>query len=197
MTSHRTIFLTLTLLAALTAAAPSCAFANSLLSGYGGPGEGSQAIIGSALVGGAGAGGGGGGGSSGGSSGPSGSSSGDLAGAGSRRGAGTVAPQTGAVTAAPGGSHGRGSEGRGADGRAADRGAGSRGRGGEASSGAARAYPVLSRDQASRSASGGPAGSGVSGEDLGYVLLALGALAVTGVVTRRLAQAPPVRPEGL
>jgi hypothetical protein len=195
MTSHRTIFLTLTLLAVLTAAAPSCAFANSLLSGYGGPGEGSQAIIGSALVGGA----GGGGGSSGGSSGPSGSSSGDLAGAGPRNSAGTAAPKTGAGTAAPSGSRGRGSgsEKRGAAGRAADRGAGSRGRSGEASGGVARAYPVLSRDQASRSAFGGSAGPGVSGEDLGYVLFALAALAVTGVVTRWLVRASPVRPEGL
>jgi hypothetical protein len=36
---------------------------------------------------------------------------------------------------------------------------------------------------------------GFSGEDLGYVLLALGMLAVTGVITRRLART--TRPEGL
>ncbi len=38
--------------------ATSSALGNSLLSGYGGPGEGSQAILGSALLGGGGAGGG-------------------------------------------------------------------------------------------------------------------------------------------
>jgi hypothetical protein len=37
---------------------------------------------------------------------------------------------------------------------------------------------------------------GLSGEDLGYVLLALGVLVLTGFVTRRLARAP-ARPEGL
>lgn len=72
MTSHRTISLTLALLAVLVASAPSSAFAGSLLSGYGGPGEGNQAILGSALLGGGGS-AGGGHGSSGGFSGSTGS----------------------------------------------------------------------------------------------------------------------------
>jgi hypothetical protein len=47
--SRAAIALTVTLLAAL-AGAPSVALAGSLLSGYGGPGEGSQAILGSAVL---------------------------------------------------------------------------------------------------------------------------------------------------
>ena len=69
--------LTTTLLAVLMAAAPSSAWANSLLSGYGGPGEGSQTILGSALLG-------GGGGSSGGTSGSTGSSSSGAAAVGGK-----------------------------------------------------------------------------------------------------------------
>src|ERR1019366_9479043 len=70
MTRHRATT-TATLVLALTLTAPAVAGANSLLSGYGGPGEGNQAILGSALLGGPGS--GGGGSSSGGSSGQSGS----------------------------------------------------------------------------------------------------------------------------
>lgn len=58
MTSHRTISLKPAILVVVLTilAAPSSALANSLLGGYGGPGEGNQAILGSALVGGAGGG---------------------------------------------------------------------------------------------------------------------------------------------
>ena len=77
MTSHRSISI-VALTAAMVAASPAVASASSLLSGYGGPGQGSQAILGSALLGG-GSGGGGGGGSGGGSSGgASGGSSGSF-----------------------------------------------------------------------------------------------------------------------
>ncbi len=67
MSAHRTVIFIGALLAALVAALPSSALASSLLSGYGGPGQGNQAILGSALVNGP-RGGGGSGGSSGGSS---------------------------------------------------------------------------------------------------------------------------------
>jgi hypothetical protein len=172
MTSHRTISLTMTLLAVLMAAAPSSAWANSLLSGYGGPGEGNQTILGSALLG-------GGGGSSSSTSGSTGSSSSGAAGAGGN-----------GIT--PNGSSGA-ARGR-AKGPAGGR-SGSRGGSGEASGGAARAYTVVSPSSVSQPALGASETLGLSGEDLGYVLLAFGVLAFTGVVTRRLART--TRPGGL
>lgn len=186
MKSHRTISLTLTLLAVLLGAVPASAPANSLLSGYGGPGEGSQAILGSTLVGGAG-GGRGGGGSSGGSSGGSGTSVSEATGTGA---------QVGRPGATSSNSKGRSSESTAAGGRAARAGAGARAGNGKASGGVARAYPSSSRDDAAPSTSAGSGGLGVSGEDLGYALLVLVGLTFTGVLTRRLARAP-VRPEGM
>ena len=51
MTSHRTTLLKLVLLAIISAVMPSSASAASpLLGGYGGPGQGNQAILGSALL---------------------------------------------------------------------------------------------------------------------------------------------------
>jgi hypothetical protein len=180
MTSHRTSSLTLILLAVLMACAPSCALAGSLLSGYGGPGEGNQAILGSALLGGGGAGGGSAGGSSGSSSG--GSSGSSLGSSGySPSGAAGAGARTGSENAAPNGSSGRGAT--------------SRTGAGKTSGGAARAYPVASLERSLQPASGASETLGVSGEDLGYVLLALGALVLTGVLTRRLARASG--PEGL
>jgi hypothetical protein len=168
MTSQRTISLTLALLAVLVGAAPSCAFANPLLSGYGGPGAGSQAILGSTLVGGAGGGGGSAGGTSGGS------------------------PGSSAGGAAPTGSSGSRVR---AGGRAADAGSGSRRASGKASAAAARAYPFSSARNASQAASAATETLGISGEDVAYIFLALGALAFTGVLTRRLARTS--RLEGL
>jgi hypothetical protein len=182
MTSHRTISLTLTLLAVLVTVAPSSAFAGSLLSGYGGPGEGNQAILGSALLGGA----GGGSGSSGGASGASGSSS---------SGPAAVGTQVG-VAGARSGSGGPDSKAhKGAGRRATGGSAGSLGHGRETSGGTARAYPTVSAGDTSQQASVASQTLGLSGEDLAYILLAVGALAFTGILTRRLAQAPS-RPEG-
>jgi hypothetical protein len=180
MTSHRTISLTLTLVAVFATVAPSSVSANSLLSGYGAPGEGNQAILGSALVGG----GGGGGGSAGGSSGAAGSPS-DIAGIGAR------ADGTNPVS---GGPRGGASGARRADGRVARGEAGSGKASAKASGGEARAYPSVSGDDAQPT--GGLAGLSFSGQDFGYLLLVIGVLALTGVVTRRLARAP-TRPEGL
>jgi hypothetical protein len=192
MTSHRTTPLTLTLLAVLVIYAPSSALANSLLSGYGGPGEGNQAILGSALVGGAG--GAGGGGSSNGSSGSSGGSTGSNgSSSGAATGGGAAAGVSGAASA--GSSNGGSSTGGGSR-SATGRTSRARAYSGRASGGAARAYPLSSRDQTSQSTSGGSEGLGLSAADLGYVLLALGTLGATGFVTRRLAQAPSA-PEGL
>jgi len=177
MTSQRTNSLTLTLLAVLIST-PSSALANPLLSGYGGPGEGNQAILGSALVGGSGGGGGSAGGASGGSPGASPSEA---------AGPGAQSPQR---SPAPTGSKARAGR------RAAGQGAGSRGSGSDQASGAgARAYPVSSAENASQATSGETQTLGLSGEDFAYIFLALGALAFTGVLTRRLARTS--RPEGL
>jgi hypothetical protein len=182
MKSHRTISLTTALLAALVAVAPACASANSLLSGYGGPGAGNQAILGSALIGGGGSAGGGG------SSGSSGSGS-----AGSTRSS-SGSEAAGEGEAASAGSSGGGSEAgageKGAPGKAAGGAAGSRGGHGKASGGAARAYPVRPLDDASKAASAGSGTLGFSAADFGYLLLVVAVLGATGVVTRRLARAP-------
>ncbi len=175
MTSHRTISLIVTLLAVLISAAPSSASANPLLSGYGGSGEGSQAILGSTLVGGSGGGGGSSGGASGGS--PGSSPSGAV-------GSGARPAQSDATPTA---SSGRGSGAR-AGGRAAGARSGSRGASGKASGGATRAYPVSSAEKAAQAASGETQTLGISREDVAYIFLALGALAFTGVLTRRLAR---------
>jgi hypothetical protein len=167
MTSHRTISLIPTLLAVLIGAAPSSAFANPLLSGYGGPGAGNQAILGSTLVGGSGGGGGSAGGTSGGSPGASPSET---------IGPGAQSPQS---NGAPTGSKGS---------RAAGQGAGSRGGSDQASGAAARAYPFASARNTSQATSGATETLGISGEDVAYIFLALGGLAFTGVLTRRLAR---------
>lgn len=170
MTSHRTISLTLTVLAVLMTGGPSSAQAGSLLGGYGGPGEGNQRILGSALVG-----GGGGGGPS----------SGAPAGVDGQAGRGNIAPV---------GASGRGSTAREEGGRAAGGATGSRGGKGEAAGGAVRAYPVVSRQ--AQPTTGPTETLGLSDGDLGYALLALGALVFIGVLTRRLARASSSRVEG-
>jgi hypothetical protein len=181
MTSQRTISLTLTLLAVLLSTAPSSAFANPLLSGYGGPGDGNQAILGSTLVGGPGGGGGSAGGAAGGS--PGASPSGAV-GSGARPAQSDATPTV---------SSGRGSGTR-AGGRAAGTGSGARGASGKASGGGARAY-LSSAEDARQAAAGETQTLGISGEDVAYIFLALGALAFTGVLTRRLARTS--RLEGL
>jgi hypothetical protein len=184
MRSHHTSSLTLALLAVLMTVAPSCAFGNSLLSGYGGPGEGNQAILGSALLGGGTGGGSGssGGSSSGDSSGLSGSSSAD---------AGAVG-QAGTGNATSTGTRGQGSKDHPNGRRVAGGAAGSHG---NASAGAALAYPVSTAENTGRSAAVASETLGLSGGDLTDVLLVLGALALTGVVTGRLVRM--TQPEGL
>jgi hypothetical protein len=194
MASYRRISSTLTLLAVSMTAMTGAAAASPLLGGYGGPGEGNQAILGSALIGGA---GGGGGSSSSGSPGPGGSAgttgslSSPATGAGASAGDGeaesTGSDQRGSTA---------GGEARGSDGQAAGRTSGSRDRDGKASGGAPRADLVVPRDDASQTASGGAQALGLSAADLGYVLLTLGVLVATGLVTRRLARTP-TGPAGL
>jgi hypothetical protein len=188
MKSHRKISLTTALLAALMVVVPATASANSLLSGYGGPGAGNQAILGSALIGGGGSAGGGGSSGSGGSAGSVGSSSGAAAGSEGLGNGETVAAGSsggGSEAGAKGGAAGEGAEGRAAGGTA-----GSGRAHGEASSNAARAYPVRPLDDASKPISAGSGALGFSAADLGYLLLVLAVLGATGFVTRRLARAP-------
>jgi len=172
MTSHRTILMTLISLTAMSFAIPSSVLAGPLLSGYGGPGEGNQAILGSALLG--------GGGSSGGSSGSTGSSPGVAA-----ETAGGQSGRSQSNGSATGASELNSMAGRRSKGSARGRTASSRDNTAESSGGAARAYAVSS----SRSIPGASDTLGLSGADLAYIFLTLCALILTGVLTRRFAQA--------
>jgi hypothetical protein len=174
MTPHRTIFLTLTVLATLVATCSS-AFAGSLLSGYGGPGGGAQAIIGSTLVKGSGGSGGAGGGSTG--------SGGGATGAGA-----AVPASVSEGTASSGAVHSRGSGHRG---HAQRTGAGSATQTSQtgASTGASPAYKYSSTSHSTELASSQGAGPlGLSAADLFLIALAIGALALTGGLTRRMAR---------
>jgi hypothetical protein len=192
MKNDRKIAPMFAIMVVLSAALPASAWAGSLLSGYGGPGEGSQALLGSALLN-----GGGGGGSKGGSASRrrgGGSSRGPSASSGSSSAAGVLAGAQG-----PGGGAGPGSaphEGalktgprraRELGGKPSAASAGDLGlRGGASTS----AYPVSQRGAAPQ----GSGALGLSGGDLAYALLAFGMLAFTGVLTRRLVQGSP--PQG-
>jgi hypothetical protein len=150
--------------AALTAPSATAA-ANPLLSGYGGPGQGSQAILGSALVNGPGGGGGGAGGANG--SAP--------AAADSREGVVARGVSTGAAVG--GQSKPSGRTARGALGQAKTR----------PSAAAIGLYPASERAENAQGV------LGLSADDLLYMILALGALVVAGVFTRRLARGRPLR----
>lgn len=200
MTCHRTISLKPAIIVVVLTilAAPSSALANSLLSGYGGPGEGNQAILGSALVGGAGGGGGSSSGSSGSGSGGSAESTGSSTAPATGAGLASGGREAESAGSSRGGATSNAGE-KSGDGQAAGRASGSRARsgwGGKTSGGGARAYPVLPRDDVSQTASGGSQALGLSTADFLYVLLVLGVLWATGVTTRRLAQAP-TRPGGV
>jgi hypothetical protein len=153
----------LTTIAALMALAFCCALApaadasSTLLSGYGGPGQGNQAILGSTLIG-------GGGGSS--------SSSG-----------GGAAPQVVTIEASASPSSGTGAEaGTGAAGRKTS---GGKGHGHSAPRSASAGAPAGGQPatrQVVLASSSAPA-LGLSGGDWGYVVLALLVLAMTAFAT--------------
>jgi hypothetical protein len=176
MTSNRTIIPTVALLLALLAATPSVASANSLLSGYGGPGQGNQAILGASLLNGPS--GGGGGGSS-----PS--PPAVQSGSGS-----TISSGSGGLGPTP---RQRGKRAAGRTRRGAATGGGGRGLVGETSGGAAGIYPASSAGGASQQAPGDSGAFGLSGENLLLILLVVGVLVCTGVLTRRLTPTPPGR----
>jgi hypothetical protein len=173
MTRHRTIIHVVGLLLALCLAAPVSAQANPILSGYGGPGQGNQVILGSALLNGP---AGGGGGSAGG-----GSAGGGSAGGGS-------SGENGSATTATSGGSARGRH-SGASGRSPAHGQ----PGAPTSSPQEGAPPHLDASRAylavERGHSVGQSGAlGLNGQDLLYIILALGALALAAVFTRRLTQ---------
>jgi hypothetical protein len=154
---------------AVALAAPLAAQAGPLLSGYGGPGQGNQAILGSTLIGGSG--GGSGGGSTGSGGGPE----------------AAVSPSAtsgaGAVGAGPGATRAGGPR------RTSDR---SALRASGAGSGATRAQQPLGGELGERSyrgveTAGDSSALGLSGADVAYIVLAAAALAFTGLFTRRLA----------
>jgi hypothetical protein len=180
MTKNRTITSIVIVLAAV-AASPGAAAANPLLSGYGGPGQGSQTILGSALL-----------------NGPR-NGSGGSAGGGAAPSTATNASEASTV---PGGAASNGASGASnrasrASNRASRASQRARTRatatepapgspvevGAPSTAGAPGLYPA--------STQGGTApawqAAGLSVEDLELVILVLGALACTGVVTRRLA----------
>jgi hypothetical protein len=168
MKRHRlTTAATLTAMA-LSMLAPLEAGANSLLSGYGGPGQGSQAILGSALVNGPRGGGGpSGGGSSTNLSGPGAGTSSGASASGARSGAGGASRKAG-------GSPTHTAKGSGARPNASGSGSGTY----------QPAYPSSTATSSAVESSQ----VGLSDSDLLYILLAAGALVFTGVMTRRLAR---------
>jgi hypothetical protein len=165
MRTHRSTIrmVVLSLALALALAAPLAAQAGPLLSGYGGPGQGNQAILGSTLIGGPG----------GGSGGPGGGETATSASGGAASAAQPVAGAT--QTSASRASSGRGGHGVSGAGTATTRSA--RPVVGELSD---RSYPGL------ESAGGGSA-LGLSAAEIVYIVLAAAALAFTGLLTRRLA----------
>ena len=184
MRSYRRIVSAAALTLALWAAAPVNTPANSLLSGYGGPGAGNQAIIGATLLNGSSGKGGGGDGSTSGSS--SSSRNGEQSGAGESPSPGATG--VGDKTASRGGASGR-STGRrhaGQNKRPTSEDPARRSDAGNASAGAVRAYPASSVGRA-RAGAVESETLGLSRDDLLLVLLALAGLAFTGVLTRRLA----------
>jgi hypothetical protein len=168
MTTHQRITSIVVFAALAAAAVPGTAPANSLLSGYGGPGEGNQAILGSALLG-APKGGGGSGG----------------AGVSQASGSQASGAQSGETSAAQS-THGS-SGARKASGRRRKEGARAtktpaRGTASQAAGGTRVIYPAASRE----ATTGGSRALGLSGADFVYIILALGVLAVTGFLTVRL-----------
>ncbi len=174
MRSHRRIFLTGLAIVALPAAMPSLAAGSSLLSGYGGPGQGSQAILGSALVGG-GAGGGGAGGGSGSSS-----NGGGAEGQSRPSHLGESPDRTGSAAGAAAGGTGSAPARKSAGGALPSRQTGA-GRKPDGSAGAGKGGDWAATAALASGASTGRAETlGISGGDLLYILLALAGLAFTG-----------------
>ena len=188
MRSHRTIISIGGIAVALAVALPTPALAKSLLSGYGAPGEGNQAILGSALLNGP----RGGGGSGGGSANPSGSSSATGAGGASSSNApGEATSGESARRAARAARKGRSETGGGSTRHSARKAGQKAGRRAQpqAPARAGDFYPVSERVVA-----GAHSGAlGLSGAEVIYMVLVVGVLVFMGVTTRRLSRM--TRPE--
>jgi hypothetical protein len=183
MRTHRTVIFIGALLAALAVVLPASATASSLLSGYGGPGQGNQAILGSALVNGPRGGGGGGSSSSSGSSGESAASSSQAGSSESSAPSGSSAG-SGSSGGAGGSTRARHSRSEGPSGSDRHPATGAQGTSGAKQANAtagASFYPVSERTPAGE---GGVVG--LSNSDLIYVILGFAVLVFLGVLTGRL-----------
>jgi len=178
MRSHHTIGSPLFLVVVAILAAPASTSANPLLSGYGGPGQGSQAIVGSTLIGPP---GGGGGGAAGGGSA---AGSGAVSSAGSSTSSGAATPSTPRLGAqGAGGSAGRSARTSPSPGSTVST--------GTRSARPSGAEPTRGTPRESATPSGQTESLGLSGPDLLYGLLTLAALALTAVFTTLLARGGP------
>jgi hypothetical protein len=147
---------------------PLTAQAGSLLSGYGGPGQGQQQILGSTLVGG-----------------PGGGSSGGSATAATGAGRGLAGPRVASPTQASGSAlPGAGAVGRHVKSLAST----PRGR-----SSVGRVFTTVATYPASERVADSGAGSGLSSSDILYVCLGAAVLAFTGVLTTRASHAKAAR----
>jgi len=147
------------------ACCPLSAQAGPLLSGYGGPGDGSQAIIGSTLFSGRGSG----------SPGSGATAAGEVSGGASS----SLAVPGQSAAAAPAGAQGRSSRAATAIGKPDARLA-------EAAAAAARAYRELEHGAAPPA--GGPAG--LAGADFAYIGVALAALLLSAALMRQMTRRP-------
>jgi hypothetical protein len=165
MTSHcRRIPIVALLTVVSSAALPAAAMAGSLLSGYGGPGQGNQAILGSALLNGSGSGG--------------------------RGSGGGAASSTGLEASYPSAAVKEGSTGSVRDRRASKPGAAANRRSSSVSGNGAQGHAPALAPAALAAATDSSGTLGLSGADLVYILLALAVLAMIGVLTRQLTHRP-------
>ncbi|HTB70454.1 MAG TPA: hypothetical protein VK707_05695 [Solirubrobacteraceae bacterium] len=181
MRAHRHFIAIAGVLAALTAAPSAYAASSTLLSGYGGPGQGNQAILGSTVVGGQGGGRSGGGASGG----------GGAASAGSSVSESSESPSIVAGRERSGASPGRAVRSQGGSSAGSAPASGSpRGGGAAAQSrslGRPSATPASLYPASERIPPGGQGDAlGLSAADLAYIILGAGMLVSLGVLTRRL-----------
>jgi hypothetical protein len=166
MKKHRKIISIGCSLVALSAALASAAQASSLLSGYGGPGQGSQAILGSALLNGPPGGGGAGtGGASQGANGPSTVAVGRVTSTGSGVATGATSPTAGGRHRAPRNGEREGQR--------------------EKAAAASSLYPASERLPAGQQSTA----LGLSSEDVVLMILAACAVVLIAVFVRRLTRA--------
>jgi hypothetical protein len=177
MKSHRIVIQALVFLAA-TVALPAPALASSLLSGYGGPGQGNQAVLGSALVNGP-KGGGGSGGSGSAHSGTAGQTgaTGESS-TSTTQGATTTTEQGSPAPVGKGAGGGRGGSTK-SSGNARASGKGRRAATDSSAVSHASFYPAAERIPSNAQ------GSTIPGSDVLYIILGAAILVSLGLLTRR------------